>query len=160
MRLNTKRGKSILKGIYLICLVILLFDILVLNIEGSWGSITKLSPFAGLLLLFVVYRGLPQFIYDSDGEVLNFTTREPTLSFLGRRFHKHIEFPKRKLRDYRLKRLPFKRKLIIYINSKDSNVVKQSMSISYLSSRELRDLQRSLDKVLVTNRKRKNGRGK
>lgn len=160
MRLNTKRGNNILKGIYLVCLVIVFFDILVLNIEGSWGSITKLSPFAGVLLIFVIYRGLPQFIYDSDGEVLNFTTREPSLSFLGRRFHKHIEFPKRKLRDYRIKRYPFKRKLVIYINSKDGNVVKQSMSISYLRRRELRDLQHSLDKVLDTNRKKKNGRGK
>lgn len=158
MRLNSSRASKVLLFIYLLCIFIFLFDLLILNIEGSWGSLTKLSPIAILVIAFIIYRGLPQFLYDSDGEVLNFTAREPNLSFLGGRFVRHFEFPKRKLEKYKIQRYPFKRKLTVYIRSKDDSVKKQSIDMSYLSSRQVRDMRRSLDRVLVTNRKKKNGR--
>lgn len=152
MRLNTQSSGKLLRFIYLLCLFALIFDIIMLNIEGSWSSITKLSPFAAVVMLFILYRGLPQFIYDSDGEVLNFTAREPNLSFLGRRFYNHIEFPKRKLIRYKIQRWPFRRKILLYINSKEGSPKKASISLSYLKRGELRDLRKSLDKVIAHNR--------
>lgn len=158
MRINSTRGSKMLQFIYVICIFVILFDILILNIDGSWGSFTKLSPVAVLVVLFIIYRGLPQFLYDSDGEVLNFTAREPNFGFLGNRFVNHTEFPKRKLEGYRIRRLPFRRKLTVYIKSKDHGLKKRSMSISYLQPREVKDLKRSLDKVLANNRSKKHGR--
>ncbi len=134
------------------CIMAFAFDILMINIDGSWGSFVKLGPFAFIVILFLIYRGKPQFIYDSDGEVLNFTASEPNLKFLGKRFFTHVEFPKRKLASYKIKSYPFSRKLIVFINSKDGSPKKQRISISYLRRREVRDLKRSLDRVLVTNR--------
>lgn len=151
MRLNTQSSGRVLRFIYLLCLFALIFDVVMLNIEGSWSSITKLSPFALFALLFIFYRGLPQFIYDSDGEVLNFTAREPNLEFIGKRFVDHSEFPKRKLLKYKVKAWPFKRKLLLYIKSKEGSPKKTSISISYLSRSELRDLKRSLDRVVANN---------
>lgn len=158
MRINSTRGSRMLRFIYMICVSIIFFDILILNIDGSWGTITKLSPLAVLVIVFIIYRGLPQFLYDSDGEVLNFTAREPNFDFLGNRFVHHTEFPKRKLEGYKISRYPLKRKLTLYIKSKEQGVKKRRVGISYLSLREVRDLKRSLDKVLANNRKKKNGR--
>ncbi|MDZ7845906.1 MAG: hypothetical protein U5L96_03520 [Owenweeksia sp.] len=158
MRLNSSRASKILLFVYLLCIFVFLFDILIINIDGSWGSLTKLTPVAVAVVLLILYRGLPQFLYDSDGEVLNFTAREPNLSFLGNRFVKHVEFPKRKLDSYKILRYPFKRKLQVYIRSKENHLVKQSMNISYLNSREVRDLKRSLDRVMMTNGKKKHAR--
>jgi hypothetical protein len=152
MRLNTQSSGRLLRFIYLLCLFALAFDIIMLNIEGSWSSITKLSPFALLIILFLIYRGLPQFIYDSDGEVLNFTAREPNLKFLGKRFTEHTEFPKRKLLKYRISRWPFKRRLVLYIQSKEGGPKRVGISISYLTKSQLRDLKKSLDRVVATNR--------
>ena len=158
MRLNSARASRILRFIYLLCLFIITFDIIVLNIDGSWGGLTKLSPHAVLLILVIIYRGLPQFIYDSDGEVLNFTVREPNLAFLGSRFVKHIEFPKRKLDHYMVSAYPLRRSLTLYIRSKENHLVKQTISISYLNKKELRDLKRSLDRVVSNNSKKKHAR--
>lgn len=158
MRLNSARASRILRFIYLLCLFIIIFDIIVLNIDGSWGSLTKLSPFAILVMLIIIYRGLPQFVYDSDGEVLNFTVREPNLTFLGSRFIKHIEFPKRKLDRYKINSYPLRRRLTLYIRSKENHIVRQTISISYLNKKELRDLKRSLDRVVSNNSKKKHAR--
>jgi hypothetical protein len=158
MRLNSARASRVLRFIYLLCLFIIIFDIIVLNIDGSWGGLTKLSPFAILVILVLIYRGLPQFVYDSDGEVLNFTTREPSLTFLGSRFIKHIEFPKRKLDRYKVSSYPLRRRLTLYIRSKENHLVRQTISISYLNKKELRDLKRSLDRVVSNNSKKKHAR--
>lgn len=158
MRLNSSRASKILRFIYLLCVFIIVFDIIVLNIDGSWGGLTKFSPFAVLVIVIIIYRGLPQFVYDSDGEVLNFTVSEPNLKFLSNLFTKHIEFPKRKLDHFKIQSFPFKRRLLIYIRSKDNHLVRQSIGISYLSSRELRDLKRSLEKVVqINSNKKKDG---
>ena len=158
MRLNSSRASRILRFIYLLCLFVIVFDIIVLNIDGSWGGLTKLSPLAVLVIALIIYRGLPQFVYDSDGEVLNFTVSEPNLRFLSGRFIKHIEFPKRKLDHYKIKSFPLRRRLLLYIRSKENHLVRQSVSISYLKSKEVRDLKRSLDRVVHNNAKKKDAR--
>lgn len=158
MRLNVSRGSRFLVLIYVLCLFVFVFDLVIINIDGSWSSVTKLSPFALVILVVISYRGLPQFLYDSDGEVLNFTAREPNLAFLSQQFVKHIEFPKRKLSHYVIRRYPLRRKLVLYIRSKDNHLVRQAISISYLKRRELADLKISLDRVMAANHKRRDGR--
>lgn len=158
MRLNSSRASLILRFIYLLCLFIIVFDVIVLNIDGYWGGLIKLSPLALLVIAFIIYRGLPQFVYDSDGEVLNFTVSEPNLRFLSSSFIKHIEFPKRKLDHYKFKSYPFRRRLILYIRSKENHLVRQTISVSYLKNKELRDLKRSLDRVIYNNAKKKDAR--
>ena len=152
MRLNSTSWSKVLRFVYLLCIMAFVFDLLMINIDGSWSSFIKLGPFAIAVILFLIYRGLPQFIYDSDGEVLNFTASEPNFKFFGKRFITHAEFPKRKLHSYKLVIWPFRRRLILYVSSKEGKPKKQKISISYLRRREVRDLKRSLDRVLVTNR--------
>ncbi len=151
MRLKTYSSGKGLRFIYLLCILMVVFDLAMLNIDGSWSGFTKLSPFAIATMLFIMYRGLPQFIYDSDGEVLNFTAREPNLLNFGKRFNNHIEFPKRKLLRYTISTWPFRRKLSLYIDSKEGASKKVSIEISYLKRKELRDLKRSLDTVIAKN---------
>ena len=105
-----------------------------------------------LFCCFLIYRGLPQFVYDSDGEVLNFTASEPNLRFLGKSFITHTEFPKRKLDSYKISSLPFRRTITLAIDSKNGKPKRQKLGISYLKRKEVKDLRRSLDRVLVTNR--------
>ena len=154
MRLKTFGSGKFLRFIYLLCLLTVIFDVVMLNIDGSWNSFIKLSPFAVGVMVFIIYRGLPQFIYDSDGEVLNFTAREPNLVSFGKRFNSHIEFPKRKLLKYSIVTWPFRRKLILYIDSKDGKSKKVSIVVSYLRRKELRDLKRSLETVIAKNLKK------
>lgn len=154
MRINSNRGVKFLNLIYILCAFSIIFDFLILNIDGSWRGIYKTSPYAIGILLFLIYRGLPVFSYDSDGEVLNFTAVEPNLNVLGSLTRTHFEFPKRKLHSYRINRYPLRKVLVVKITSKSGNFKKQTIAISYLKKRDLKDLKRSLNGVLARNKER------
>lgn len=157
MRINSVRGSRIRYALFALCALVCLFDLVILNIEGSWGSFPKLSPYALLVVIVLWYIGYPQFKYDSDGEVLNFTTLEPIFGERNMRFRKHLEFPKHRLKDFAIVRRPLKRKLRLYVHRKDGTVLRQSLSISYISRSETKNLERSLQKVVDNNRKSDNG---
>ncbi len=153
MRINSGKGAKVLLFFYLICILSLLFDFVILNVDGSLSGLTKISPIAMVILAFIWYRGLPEFKYDSDGEVLNFTTQDPNLIKISNRlFYQHSEFPKRKLRSFSINTLPFRRTLTIAVNSKDGGAKKEKFSVSYLSRKERKDLVHSLNKVMATNK--------
>lgn len=158
MRINSNRTYKFNSFLYVLAVLTFLFDAVIANIDGSWGSMTKVSPYALGLLAFLYYRGLPVFEYDSDGEVLNFTARDPNLQMISNSFVKHTEFPKRKLVRFEIKRYPFRRRLHLYIDSKNHSLKKQSVSISYLSRREVKDLNRSLLGVISRNKEKENAR--
>ena len=156
MRINSERHKKIFGLVYGLCLLGILFDLVIINIDGSLGDLAKsflFTPIVILLIIFTFYRGLPVFHYDSDGEVLNFTASEPNLKWLGRVTVRHFEFPKRKLAGYTIRSYPLRRVLIVSVKSKGGQLRKQRMTISYLRGRELRDLKRSLKGVVEKNKK-------
>lgn len=155
MRLNSGRSSKWLKLVYLLAAFSLIFDLVILNVDGSLGGVSKLSPIALTVLVLLWYRGSSEFLYDSDGEVLNLTAREPNLTWFSKRmFTDHTEFPKRKLADFKLRRYPFKRILILKINSKDGSIKKEKFTVSYLKRNEVADLSRSLRNVIDQNKKK------
>jgi hypothetical protein len=123
----------------------------VLLIEGSLSGIPPLTPFALAFLYFLYYRGLPVFEYDSDGEVLILIAQEPVLQGYSQKFFKRIEFPKRKLKGYKVKKRLFQRILILYIHSHEGHSKTSKMKISYLKSKEVKDVEMSLKRCLKRN---------
>ncbi len=144
MRLHNKQRYTYFKVFYLLFILVLLFDVVGSSLEGSLGGLPMLTPFALLVALFFVYRGLPVFEFDSDGEVLIIVTKEPFLQAFSGMFFSQTEFPKRKLRSYSIQRLPFRRVLTVNIDSKDGGIKRVKQSISYLTKTEVRDIERSL----------------
>lgn len=158
MRLKSVHSLRILSFTYILSLVLLLADIVILNFEGSFGGV-MVSPFAIVISIILLLRGHPKFEYDSDGEVLNITTESPFFKWLGgKKWRNHVEFPKRKLASFEMPGNFFKRKLIIHIKSKEGYLKKRVFTISYLKSKDVKDLRHSLNKVLHNN-KSKNGSG-
>lgn len=152
MRINSSQSIKFLRFLYLLCILSIIIDLILLNIDGSWKSIIGFSPISIVVIIILIYRGLPMFMYDSDGEVLNFDAREPNLLGFSRLFQKHFEFPKRKLVGFKIKNILLRRVLIVYISSKDGTRKKETMTISYLKRRELKDLHKSLSGVLNENK--------
>ncbi len=152
MRLNTNKRYFIFRYVYLVMMLLVGFDVLLNNIEGSFGSqVPYITLAVSALALVFIYRGNPVFRYDSDGEVLILESKEPMLGNLLRS-NKLYEFPKRKLIGYRVKKYPFRRLVVLKIKSKEAKFKTLKMNISYLSRSEARDLARSLDTVAKTNK--------
>ncbi|QCX54513.1 hypothetical protein FGE20_11115 [Elizabethkingia sp. JS20170427COW] len=106
-----------------------------------------------LLLMFYFYKlGRPVFIYDSNGEALVFKNKGIML------FHKENqdEFPKYKLTSYEIIRFLFIRRLYIKVSSKKKKEKVLKYDISFLSKNEIKDLNRSLNKVIKANNKKNN----
>lgn len=104
----------------------------------------------GLILHAILFiRGRQIFEYDSDGEALNFKNYN-IISFLGK--EAKDEFPKYKLRSYEVVNAIIFKRLYIYISSKKNNKIALKYDISYLTSREIRDLKNSLNRVLKQNK--------
>ncbi len=138
--------------VYILFVVALLADLLLSNVEGSLSKVPLLSPYLGAIVVFLLYKGKSEFLYDSDGEVLNFTAKDSNLAFLGRNYHMvHTEFPKRKLAKYKIASLPLKKSLTLYIQSKEGYSKRQNIPVSYLSSKYLKQVTAELDEVLAKN---------
>lgn len=125
--------------------------------QGSYTDNWWLSLGGFLAIFYLLYRGPSTFKYDSEGEVLNFTTDDAIWAKLFRNFKRHYEFPKRRLHSFKLKRGLFRHRLVIYINSRSGGVKERSMLVSYLSRNQRKTLVNSLRKY---SHKGKNGRRK
>lgn len=105
-----------------------------------------------LLLIVFFWRGRQIFEYDSDGEALNFKNRNVIL-FLNKTLND--EFPKYKLISYEIVNFIILKKLYVTVSSKKSHTLILNYDISYLTKKELNDLNQSLKKVSKLNRENK-----
>jgi hypothetical protein len=137
--------------------LVLIFDLVTHQIgnEGTASDSPVLWYYILVLLLFFIYRGNPVFIYDSDGEVIIITNKEPSLQKLIKSCNRHYEFPKRKVVGYSITKMPLRKKLTIRLESKEGTSKKVKASISYINKQELKDLERSLRSTLSKNKKSK-----
>lgn len=157
MRLNTTKRYSHLFYIYVILVLVLIFDIVThqLGEDGSASDSPVLWYYVAAAALFFFYRGNPVFVYDSDGEVIIITSKEPSLAKLLKSCNKHYEFPKRKVIGYSINKGLLKKKLVIRLESKEGINKKVKVSMSYVNKQEIKDLERSLRSVLSKNKKAK-----
>ncbi len=159
MRLNTASKYRHFVFIYIILILMFAFDVFVFSIDqtGSGGTLGQVQFRLGyvviLIVAFLIYRGNPVFTYDSDGEVIILDSKNPSLSFLGRAFNQHFEFPKRKLVGYSISKWPGRKKLTMTLSSKDGKRKRVSATMSYLNKQEVKDLERSLRGILSKNKK-------
>lgn len=94
-------------------------------------------------------RGRQIFEYDSDGEALNFKNRNVIL-FLSKTLND--EFPKYKFISYEIVNFIILKKLYVTVSSKKKPTLILNYDISYLTKKELHDLNQSLRKVSKMNR--------
>lgn len=158
MRINNRRVRSSFRLLYIIVALAFIFDLVTINIEGSFSEYYQGHYFwPAFIIGFIVlwWVGLPHFEYDSDGEALVFRSRAPYLSESISAFRRIAEFPKQKLYDYSVERFLFRKTLKIKVKSKNHTLKSLRFNISYLTRAERKDLQRSLKNVLEKNKKQK-----
>ena len=155
MRLNTSSKYRSFVFVYIILILMMVFDVFVVSIEdGSFGQTTvRLGYFVLVAVLFLIYRGNPVFTYDSDGEVIILDSKNPSLSFISSAMSQHYEFPKRKLVGYSINSWPFRRTLVLKVSSKDGKRKQINVRCSYIKKQDVKDLERSLRGILSKNKK-------
>tara|TARA_B100001115_G_scaffold181092_1_gene174643 strand:- start:613 stop:1122 length:510 start_codon:yes stop_codon:yes gene_type:complete len=146
MKINSNSYSKINLVILSVALLAILTDFVLSFFQGSITDSWWLGLGGLFIILFLFYRGPNEFKYDSEGEVLNFTTTDNLWGRLIRSYNKHYEFPKRRLHSYRFKNVLFRRRLIIFIKSRSGGIKERSMLVSYLNGSQVRSLENSLKK--------------
>ncbi|MEJ8590471.1 hypothetical protein JSO62_01005 [Riemerella anatipestifer] len=111
--------------------------------------------FAIFLYLIFYIRGRQIFEYDSDGEALNFQNRN-IIDSLGK--NAKDEFPKYKLDSYEIVDVFLFRRLYIRLKNKKGSLTVLKYDISYLNSKEIKDLKLSLNRTIKSNQENSNNR--
>lgn len=102
-----------------------------------------------IIALIFYFRGSQIFEYDSDGEALHFRNKN-VVFFLDK--NTNDEFPKYKLLKYEIVNILILKRLYITVKSKRNKSLILQYDISYLSRKELNDLETSLKHVLKNNK--------
>ena len=113
-----------------------------------------------LILLFVIlvilyFLGPPIFLYDSVGETTTIKNRTSYPMDIFNSDVKYAEFPKRKIKGFKVfKRLFFKKnlRLILQSNKSSSGRTAITYNITYLTQSEVRDLKISLTNIVKDNK--------
>lgn len=154
MRFDNAKSKKWIPFVYFFILIgsiLILMYVFFFREEShslsSWYSI----PILLLLFLLVVYSSAKYFEFDSDGNVLTFINKGLFISdFINYREHR-AEFPKEKLKRYRIQNYIIYSRLYIYVRSRSNKTKRVHFNISLLSRRKKEALKKSLDKVIKQN---------
>ncbi|MDQ1856105.1 MULTISPECIES: hypothetical protein [unclassified Chryseobacterium] len=157
MRLSNRNKTSIYNSLSTLLLMTAVFGITVFAANEyrfhAMGKESYLLIIVPVLLLIIFYiSGRQIFEYDSDGEALNFKNRN-IIPFLNKPLHD--EFPKYKLIKYDVVSILFFKRLYITVSSKNNGSTILKYQISYLGNKEINDLKLSLNKVVKTNKEKK-----
>lgn len=155
MRLSNREKTPLYSFIYSVAGIIFILWIIVYILEINkfdvFGNKSWLLLIVPIMMVFSFYfSGRPIFEYDSDGEALNF--RNSHILMLFSKKDAKDEFPKYKLIKFNIVNAFIYKRLYVYISSKKSNVLILKYDISYLSSKQIKDLKFSLNKVTKANR--------
>lgn len=134
--------------IFILGIIAFILEINKFDVLGNKAWILLAVP--GLFFLLLYILGRPIFEYDSDGEALNF--RNSHILYLLAKKDAKDEFPKYKLLKYSVVNLIIFKRLYIYVSSKKNHITILKYDISYLSTKQVKDLRFSLNKVIKTNK--------
>lgn len=110
-----------------------------------------------IFLLVYIYNFGRFFEYDSDGEALCFRNSGAFLSETINYREKRAEFPKQKLKNFKIKNYIFIKKLNIYVKSNylgKRQVKKMVFDITFVTPKRISLMNTSLNKVVSTNSKK------
>lgn len=158
MRINNKRINIYIEALYNILFFLLTGSLILIFVPVS-PIVNFVSPLVlivvfGALLYLLYSSGNQNIEYNSDGEVLTIRTQDPFISEYFPQTKTLTDFPKGKVIGYKIVRKFLFRKLYLYVRSKRAKkgYVKLSFQITYLNNNELRDLKKSLSRIIERNK--------
>ncbi len=155
MKFNNSSSAKWAPVIYFFLFIGILFCVVVYGAtrEEADYLVWYVMPVAFFLaILLYTYKTLSYFEYDSDGLVLNFVSRGLMLSNFINYRESRAEFPKEKLKSFRMKNYGLYKSLVLYVRSHSGRTKKVKFNITFLGGAKRRALANSLTKVVEHNK--------
>jgi len=158
MRFNNSKNIKLIPIVYFFIIVSMgLFLFLSVELQHIYKGefVFFLLTFILLLIIVYLYKSGKYFEYDSDGETLCLTNRGVLISEKYNYREQKAEFPKYKLKSYKVSNYFFFKYLSVKVMSKNSNSVKKiKFNITFISNNKIKVLQKSLQKIVHQNKHR------
>lgn len=154
MRFDNAKSKKWIPFLYFFIGIVGVLAILYFfffRIDHNQIKVWYAIPVLFMVVVGIIYSSAKYFEFDSDGNVLTFINKGLFISnFINYREHR-AEFPKEKLKRYRIQNYIIFSKLYIYVQSKSNRIKRVHFNISLLSKSKKKALKKSLDKVIKHN---------
>lgn len=158
MRFNNYRNIKLIPIVYFFITVSIgLFIFLSIELQHMYkNQYLYLVFILPLIFLFIyIYKTGKYFEYDSDGETLCLTNRGILISEKFNYREQKAEFPKYKLKSFKISNYYFFKSLSIKVKSKNSsNIKKIKFNITFISNNKINILKKSLQKIVHHNKHR------
>lgn len=154
MRFNNAKSKRPVSFIYAFLVVLAVVSTLYLYYFSKGFKLNKLWYFFPLITITTIiymYKNAKFFEFDGDGNALTFINKGLLISNFINYREKRAEFPKNKLKSYKIYNYIIYRTVSIYIKSKNNGTIRLNFNISFLSLKKQRHLKSSLDTILQCN---------
>lgn len=157
MKINTFSNLRLVKLVYFL-LIVILCGALVLLLEYLTFNVPELYTYLFLIFsvtgLFIIrLSGYNSFFIDTTGEVLTFETLRCNYFGIGNNTAKKVDFPKGKLKDYKIKRGLLSTTITLIVTSKknETGKVKIPFKLSFLSSSNRKLIENEFIEIIKKN---------
>jgi len=158
MRFNNHQNIKLIPIVYFFIMIgIGLFIFLSIELQHIYKDqyiyLVFILPLISLLVY--IYKTGKYFEYDSDGETICLTNRGAFVSEKYDYRGQKAEFPKYKLKSFKISNYYFFKSLSIKVKSKNAQEVKKiKFNITFISNNKIKVLKKSLQKIVHHNKHR------
>lgn len=154
MKIKSIRAVRKVGLVYLINLILLATNLFLVLLGGKFMQwLMPINLVFIIVAALLTAMGFPKFLYDSDSEVLQITSENPFYKMIGiKKWFRHVEFPKRKMHSFKIKENFFRKRLFIYVRSKEGYLLKQTFAITFVKKKKIKYLKTSLSRVVKDNK--------
>jgi len=145
---NTKKFYNTL---FIIFLAIFVFIAITPIFNTRFNMVKYIFLGFAFIIVLLAFLGNGYFEYDSTGMVVILKNDSITKKSMTPLAVKTVEFPKKKLKDFKIKNYIVYRSLNIYLNSKGKGDIKKHFNITNISPKRTKYLKQSLEKVIREN---------
>lgn len=148
MVLSNKSISLWLNILYVVLIIVLGATIASIAIEGSLGDYFQpmvVLPSVGFVIILSIALGKQIINYNSEYDVIEIKSNHSFLSTIKLSNRSIVEFPKRKLHNYKIKG-GLKKTLVIELKNKD-NIRIQTVNLTFLSSKKRKAITEDLEKI-------------
>ena len=146
-----KNRKHIYNILFIILLAIFLFIALTPIHNNKYSVIKYFFLGSAIVLALYVIISNAYFEYDSTGMVVIIKNDTIVKKYFFPLAVKSVEFPKGKLKKFKINNYILYRSLNIYLDSKENGTVKNHFNITNISHKRAKYLKQSLEKVIIEN---------
>jgi hypothetical protein len=155
MKVSNKIFFTVMRWLVIIVIIVIFFDFALSFVPGSLSNLFEFHQLAivgGVIIMLLGIFRFSYFAFEDEYEIIHIDTRSLVFGFLESPRHKHYEFAKIILADYKVEQGFLKYRLVLTVTSSSGDKKLRDFDLFYLKKDKQDYVIKSLQKVIEKNR--------